>query len=554
MNSRFISISLSIAAAFMVPGETNAAAGKNPFPVSGQILETRGKQQTLSIFFSVPSNHYLYADAITVTTTNGTALTPSEKPSPYRKHDKFSDTERDVYTNNFTMHFIVTAEAQSIPELIIGYQGCNEQLCFFPVTTNLSFSTKNASNRHYPAQPQPALNAFSLKELTSGFRVTGKKEGYIRAEEFKQFLDMSLTGNSTETDKIKNMFTRHGTWAMLAVLMIVAGGLGLNLTPCVLPMIPINIAIIGAGTEAGSRLRGFALGSLYGGAIALTYGLLGLFVVLTGSRFGTLNASYIFNAAIAVILVFLALAMFDVFTIDFSRLQSGMQTGSRSRGNMLTALVMGTVSALLAGACVAPVVVSVLLLSSDLFKHGNTIGLFLPFLLGFGMGLPWPFLGAGLSFLPKPGRWMARVKHLFGIAIIGFAAYYAHLSYRLFSDQQPENKSRVELAQKESIRHGWLVSLPEALATSEKENKPLFIDFWASWCKNCLAMEETTFKDPEVKKKLESFTRLKFRAENPSDPATTHVMEFFNCLGLPTYVVLVPEKKKEHQHEQQRKD
>src|SRR5262249_4913844 len=80
----------------------------------------------------------------------------------------------------------------------------------------------------------------------------------------------------------------------LAILLIVLiGGVALNLTPCVLPMIPINLAIIGAGTQAGigegfpSRARGFLLGATYGGAMAFVYGVLGLIVVLTAGTFGT---------------------------------------------------------------------------------------------------------------------------------------------------------------------------------------------------------------------------------------------------------------------------
>ena len=550
MKTNVTLVSLHLVITFLISAQTVVAFGQNPFSVSGRILETNESRQVISLSFSVPADHYLYADSITVKTQAGSVQAPSEKPTPYRKHDKFSDADRDVYTNNFTMIFTVSTVSQFTQELIVGYQGCNNQLCFFPVTTNLSLSGQTTGNSQQVIQPLSAASTDDLKKLTSGFRVTGKKEGFIRAEEFTRFLDTSLKGASTKTDQIKDMFKRQGAWIWLAVLLIIAGGFGLNFTPCVLPMIPINIAIIGAGTEAGSRLRGFVLGGIYGGAIALTYGLLGLFVVLTGSQFGTLNASYLFNSAIAAVFIILALAMFDIFTIDFSRFQSGIPAGTQSKGNLFTALVMGSVSALLAGACVAPVVVSVLLLSSDLFKHGTTIGLFLPFLLGIGMGLPWPFLGAGLSFLPKPGRWMVYTKHFFGIVIIGFAVYYGHLSYRLFSDQKPENKSRVELAQQENIKNGWLTSLTEALVQAEKENKPLFIDFWASWCKNCLAMEKTTFKDPEVQKKLKDFVRVKFRAEYPNDPATTHVMEFFNCLGLPTYVVLVPDKARTLKHGQ----
>ena len=97
------------------------------------------------------------------------------------------------------------------------------------------------------------------------------------------------------------------------------GGMALNLTPCVLPLIPINLAIIHGGRAAHSRREGFLHGAAYGTGMALTYRILGLVVVLTGSKFGTLNSSVWFNIPIAIVFAVLALAMFDVFHIDFAR-------------------------------------------------------------------------------------------------------------------------------------------------------------------------------------------------------------------------------------------
>src|SRR4029077_12722277 len=132
----------------------------------------------------------------------------------------------------------------------------------------------------------------------------------------------------------------------LAILLLVfVGGLALNLTPCVLPMIPINLAIIGAGSQAGSRGRGFLLGGAYGAAMAVVYGVLGLVVILTAGTFGTINASPWFNIGIAVLFVVLGLAMFDVIAIDFSRYASGFQTADKSRGTLLLAFSMGAVAA-----------------------------------------------------------------------------------------------------------------------------------------------------------------------------------------------------------------
>ena len=87
---------------------------------------------------------------------------------------------------------------------------------------------------------------------------------------------------------------------------------------------------------------------------------------------------------------------------------------------------MGIVAALLAGACVAPVLIAVLLHSAAVYEAGNPAGLLLPFLLGLGMGLPWAFAGAGIAVLPKPGQWMMHIKHAFGVLIILVGIYYGY--------------------------------------------------------------------------------------------------------------------------------
>ena len=96
---------------------------------------------------------------------------------------------------------------------------------------------------------------------------------------------------------------------------------------------------------------------------------------------------------------------------------------------------MGAVAALLAGACVAPVVIQVVLFSSNLYATGTTIALALPFFLGLGMAMPWPIAGAGLAALPKPGAWMVRVKQVFGVFILATAAYYGYVAYAIFANR-----------------------------------------------------------------------------------------------------------------------
>jgi thiol:disulfide interchange protein DsbD len=278
---------------------------------------------------------------------------------------------------------------------------------------------------------------------------------------------------------------------------------------------------------------------VYGAAMAAVYGILGVVVILTAGTFGTINASPWFNVSIAVVFVALALAMFDVFEIDFSRFSVSVGTGAASRGSLALAFGMGAIAALLAGACVAPVVIQVVLFSSNLYAQGSVIALGLPFVLGIGMAIPWPIAGAGLTRLPKPGAWMVRVKQLLGVVILATAAYYGYLAYTLFADRWVD-AGEVTSSVEALVKDGWHASLDVGLALARREKKPVLVDMWATWCKNCLTMDKTTLADPAVKSALDSYVKIKFQAEHLDESPAREVIERLGGIGLPTYAILKP--------------
>lgn len=383
-----------------------------------------------------------------------------------------------------------------------------------------------------PAPLAPVPGTADIAALLDRFELLGTAGGYLDAPDFVQFIRDAERGV-----KRKGMFEDRGPAAILALVFL--GGLALNLTPCVLPMIPINLAIIGAGARSARRGRGFLLGSAYGAAMAVVYGVLGLAVILTAGTFGAINASFWFNAAIAVLFLVLGLAMFDLFAIDLSRWSSRIMFDPKSRGSLLLAFSMGAVAALLAGACVAPVVIQVVVFASDLYASGTAAALALPFVLGLGMALPWPLAGAGVASLPKPGPWMVRVKQALGVFILGTAVYYGYVAYGILSSRWVDPVS-VRAGVEEQLKQGWYASPADGLQAALRDRTPVLVDFWATWCKNCLVMDKTTLQDPAVRSALAGYTRIKYQAEDPDAPPTKALLQRVGSVGLPTYVVLKP--------------
>lgn len=526
------------------------------FIVTASLEKNSDSIPVLIISFN-PTSGYFYADKIKVELISPEETTLEELPStpPSKKQDPFLKEEVLVYETPFLRRYKLSKfPMNQILSIKVRFQGCEKDTCYLPETKNFRLSLNGRvepdykhpniaqpqseipgqSQTEHETQAQPLAPANLSEKWTSSvkdFIPQFKMVGYLKADEFIRILkDPSSLDNSDFKDIIKEK------GLLLSIILILLGGAALNLTPCVLPMIPINVAIIGAGVHSSSKFYGFLRGLIYGAGIALSYGILGLTVIFSGATFGMINSSPWFNAFISIVFIMLSLAMFGRFNLDFSRYQPDL-ISQRKKGGWLLPLIMGSISALLAGACVAPVVIAVLLLSSQLYAEGQYFGLFLPFVLGLGMALPWPFAGAGISFLPKPGDWMETVKKAFAFIILLFAAYYGYESYLLFKNN-PSGSPQHPVT---LLEQGWISSLEEGFQKADAEDKPVFLDFYASWCKNCVAMEKTTFKNEKVIEQLNKYIKIKFSAEYPNDPGTKKVLEYFGVIGLPTFIVL--EKK-----------
>jgi thioredoxin:protein disulfide reductase len=379
--------------------------------------------------------------------------------------------------------------------------------------------------------------------------------------------------------------------------LVFVAGLGVSLTPCVLPMVPITIGIIGA-RSAGSRLQAIALSATYVAGLALVYSALGIAAGFTGMMFGAWMQSIWVVGAIAIFFVIMGAAMFGLFDIGLpSALQTRLsQVGGG--GGFGGAFVIGMVGALVAGPCSGPVLLSIIALIGQ--KGEVALGALLMIVFSLGMGMIFLAAGAFSTTLLRPGAWMDTVKKSFGIVMWVGAIYFLapHLSATTTAlvtaamlmvtatFAWPADESEgfwiartrklysvvggligayllvgvlatkgfilppVQLATAPSAGPGatgtriaWSTDEPKAIELAQAQNRPLLIDFTADWCAACKELEHYTYTDPQVIAASAGMVPVMVDATDGSDPQVKALLEKYEVRGLPTVKFLSPDGK-----------
>lgn len=214
----------------------------------------------------------------------------------------------------------------------------------------------------------------------------------------------------------------HGS-RFVAFFLVFAGGLLSSLTPCVYPMIPITISVIG-GQKQISRFHSFFLSVFYVLGIAVIYTALGIAAVASGTLFGSISSNTWVLFAVANICLVFGLSMFDVFIINIPFL-SNIRSGKARGGSFVGVFLMGIIFGLVASPCTAPVlgVVLAFVSTTKSYLYGGT----LLFVYALGLGALLIVIGTfsgTLQRLPKSGKWMEYVKKFFGLVMLGMAEYF----------------------------------------------------------------------------------------------------------------------------------
>jgi thioredoxin:protein disulfide reductase len=506
----------------------------------------------------IEPGYYLYKNKFSIQSdesglTLGNTVFPTGK---LKKDPTFGQVEVFYGQNNALIPFDLTDTSLKEFNLNVGYQGCKEDsVCYPPIKKTLAV--------FIPASSE----ALSKNSVATQASLISEQDAI------------------TQKLKDKNL--------LINILSFFVFGLLLALTPCVFPMIPILSGIIVGEGDQITRARAISLSVSYIVAMALTYAVLGIIAGLFSLNLQAASQNVWVLSLFSGVFVFLALSMFGFYELQ---LPSSWQTrlsaskDQTDRGTLKGAAIMGVLSAIIVGPCVAPPLAGALLYIS---QTGDALlgGLAL-FAMGLGFGVPLLVVGATSGeLLPRAGIWMETIKRVFGVIMLGVAIWFlervlpesfvlilwatlfvttaifigaldrieAVTTYwqRLWKGLglvmlvygvvlivaaasgggtvlKPFNK-QAGVITTETLPFNYVSSLEELdqqLQQAKLEGKPVMLDFYADWCVVCNEMETYTFTDPTVQKMLEQVTLLKVDVTKNNDDDKAF-LKHFDLFGPP---------------------
>ncbi|MDX5445511.1 MAG: protein-disulfide reductase DsbD [Zoogloeaceae bacterium] len=572
--SRLFALLVLFASVIVTPALADPVEPEKAFPLSARALTA----DTVEVRFDIRKGYYLYDDKLGFAArTDGVTLGEPEVPPGQTYKDEFFG-ETEIHRGRLTILVPVSArEDVNAVDIEVKSQGCwDGGICYPPETRTVSVALDATS-----ASPEKLLDRAlntktpAIDDAPSVAPPSGDESGRVA----------SLLRDASPALVLASFF---------------GFGLLLAFTPCTFPMIPILSGIIvGQGGQV-SHLRAGALSLAYVLGMALTYAAAGVAAGLSGTMLSAALQNVWVLGGFALVFVLLALSMFGFYELQLpNALQSRLsETASHRKGGALGSVaVMGALSAVIVGPCVAAPLAGALLYIAQ--TGDATLGGAALFVMALGMGAPLIAVGIGTrSLLPKVGPWMEGVKKAFGVMLLAVALWLVSpvipaaagmLGWALlllFSgiflhalDPLPPaaggwrrfwkgvgviqliggaamlvgllSGSRDPLQPLSVLRSGTAqaaVAAPqfervrtvaELEARIAASDRPVMLDFYADWCVSCKEMERFTFSNTAVAARMERMLLLKadVTANNDDDKA---LLARFNLFGPPGIVFFAP--------------